>query len=243
MPVMTVHFYAASLQMASVMHMVLPSEDSPKGTLLLLGPEGSASAWWLRHARLEATAERYQLAFVLPSTLQGCGFDMAYGYRFGQSLCKDIPEWLETRLPCLRLKERPLYIAGYRLSGTGAIHAALCHPERFETAGAFQASLDISARFAAPDGYLTPKRLRSLWGEVPAAGSPLDLTALARRRTKEGSLPRLFLADPLDGEGFVHSCGKNACRVWACGNADSPDAPERCLNAFLDFCFAPMEGR
>lgn len=244
MPIMTVHFYSPALQMASVMHVALPTDGSPNGTLFLLGPEGSASAWWLRHARLEEMAERRRLALVLPSALQGCGFDMAYGYRFEQSLCTDIPDWLETQLPCLRLRERPRYLAGLRLSGTGAIHAALRHPGRFEAVGAFCAPTDIAACFDAPDGYLTPKRLRSLWGEAPAAGSPLDLPALARVRAEEGALPRLFFAAAsAEADAFVRACGKDVCHVQACGDADSPNTPEICLNAFLDFCAAPAEGR
>lgn len=50
MPLLKIHYYAKALQMASVMHVVLPKGGAARSVCFLLGPEGSASDWWLRGA-------------------------------------------------------------------------------------------------------------------------------------------------------------------------------------------------
>lgn len=98
---------------------------------MLLGPEGSDSSWWLRHARLEVLASTYGVVFLMPAVLEGCGFDMAFGYRFGQSLCQDLFVELEHDLPSLALRPETTWVVGLGFSGLGALHAALTRPTAF----------------------------------------------------------------------------------------------------------------
>lgn len=237
MPLLKIHYYAKALQMASVMHVVLPEGGAVQGVCFLLGPEGSASDWWLRHSRLCTLADERQMAFVLPSVLQGCGFDMAYGYRFEQALCRDIPEWLSRHLPCLALSQMPVSIAGYRLGGTGAAHAALDCPDLFGTVGCFDALLAPPSQSGRAFSWLTDKRRRLLWGDAP---SPDGYGALEVCRSR-GPLPRFWLHDSARSEtdagaqAFRDRCGAAHCTL---SHADCKTV-EDVLRAFLAFADSP----
>lgn len=237
MPLLKIHYYARALQMASVMHVVLPEGSTAHDVCFLLGPEGSTSDWWLRHSRLCALADERRTAFVLPAVLQGCGFDMAYGYRFEQALCCDIPEWLSRHLPCLALSHMPVSIAGYRLGGTGAAHAALDRPEQFGTVGCFDALLAPSVHVGRAFPWLTDKRRRLLWGDHPV---PDDFEGVEVCRSS-GTLPRFWLHDSAHSEtdagaqAFRDRCGAAHCTL---SHADCETA-EDVLRAFLAFADSP----
>lgn len=192
MPVMTIRYYAPSLQMASVMQVVLPERDNLplRSAHVLLGPEGSDSSWWLRHARLEVLASTYGVVFLMPAVLEGCGFDMAFGYRFGQSLCQDLFVELEHDLPSLALRPETTWVVGLGLSGLGALHAALTRPDRFCGAACLGAVPDIAAyrNGKASSSYLTPARLKCLWGQrEDGAPSVPDTMDLLTKRAREGA--------------------------------------------------------
>lgn len=226
MAVMRIHYYAKALQMASVMHAVLPQDAPVERTVVLLGPEGSDSTWWLRRCLLEALAQENRCAFVLPSVLEGCGFDMAYGYRFGTSLREDVPQWLSRHLPAIPAGE--WHIAGYGVSGAAAVHAALACPQRYTSAASFGGRLDLQKLFDGEHPYLNEKRLQCLFGSREAAP---DLTAL---KTEDAQGPALLVIAP-EGSGAVEDARRMAGCETVLDSLAGEMAPQRCLGQFLSF--------
>lgn len=233
MPMMRVHFYSKALQMASVMHVVLPS-GNPRQTVMLLGPGGSDGTWWPQHCLMQPLADQYDCAFVLVPALEGCGFDMAYGYRFGKSLREDVPQWLQRHMPVLPMEK--LHIAGYDVCGAGALQAALMSEGRFASAACFGGCADVKSYQHTPHPYLTPKRMQCLWGDQMAAWP--DITMLRNRMPQ---LPLLVIAP--EG-GAAHAA---ALRIGGCtlvhDSMDDADAPARCLKKYLSFLSPQTEVR
>lgn len=250
MPVMTIRYYAPSLQMASAMQVVLPERDNLplRSAHVLLGPEGSDSSWWLRHARLEVLASTYGVVFLMPAVLEGCGFDMAFGYRFGQSLCQDLFVELEHDLPSLALRPETTWVVGLGLSGLGALHAALTRPDRFCGAACLGAVPDIAAyrNGKASSSYLTPARLKCLWGQrEDGAPSVPDTVDLLTKRAREGASLRFYLggcADEPETKAFCAACSSGIpCHVQNLGLETPIQEPEIYLEDFLNFSVPPMD--
>ncbi len=240
MPVVSIRNYCSYVQMAGVLHVLLPSDffaGAPlrASTLFLLAPEGEDGSRWLRHTQAERLADRYGIAIVLVSCLQGCYTDMAFGYRFFQSLCKGVPAYLRRILPAIPLDNGKTLIAGASMGGMGAIKWALAEPERFAAAASFSGRLDNRESFQSPvDGdWLTVKRMINLWGSPDAIpGSDNDLQTLLHKAAQaEAKLPgfyiaagsgdaglpssRAFAADPRLRAAWFEREGKQDWGCWA----------------------------
>ena len=216
MAVISIHNYCDYVQMAGVLQVVLPNawvlgqRDAGRLPLVyLLAPEGEEGSRWLRHTQAELLAEQYQVAMVLVSSLQGCYTDMAYGYRFFQSLADGVPAYLKRNLPALRVHEGPCYIAGCSMGGMGAIKLALRYPARFAAVGSFSGRLDNadSFRHPVPGDWLTPKRMVNLWGSPEAIhGSQNDLHALAAAAVAGNTaLPPFYISAGTGDIGYQSS--------------------------------------
>ncbi len=242
MALLTIHYYAKSIQMASVLQVVLPeqalySPDRPLPVVLLLSPEGAEGAWWLRHCRLEHLSERRNVAFVLVPCLQGCHCDMAYGYRFAQVVEQDIPAWLDRNLPLLSTKGQ-WWIAGCSMGGTGALRTALLHPERYAGTASFWGRLSHreNVEHPLPGDYLTPRRLHQLYGTDPAAltGTDMDLLALLNRAAD--SAPTLHLCTGQGQPGYASNLQfvrRAQALGYPCTLVEAAALPEDALEAQL----------
>ena len=152
MPVLTINNFCDHIQMAGVLQVILPSSlvDGSLNrapTVFLLAPEGQEGSRWLRHTQVELLADKYQAAMVLVSCLEGCYTDMAFGYRFFQSLEKGIPEYLGYNLPPLCLEDGHCFAVGCSIGGMGAVKWALSSPELFAAVGSFSGRLDNKESF------------------------------------------------------------------------------------------------
>lgn len=236
MPIMRIHYYAKALQMASVMHVVLPQNTPSQCAVVLLGPGGSDSTWWLRNCLLQPLADQASCAFILPAVLEGCGFDMAYGYRFGASLRKDIPEWLERYLPAIPTKN--WHIAGYTSSGTAAIRMALTCPNRYLSAASFGGHPNPLGWFDEDDPYLTSKRLACIWGSRDEAAQ----YDLSRLRSQTADAPVVLMIAPEGSHVLQESWRISHCQTITDDLSDE-NAPRRCLETFLSFLSRNAEMR
>lgn len=218
---MTIRYYAPALHMATAVQVVLPDEDDsqPWPVCFLLGPEGSSHGWWSRHARLSRMATEHHVVIVAPDVWEGCGFDMANGYAFGQALWQDLPNYLRRHVLCLDW--RRVWMAGYGLSGLGVLQGALEHPNLLEAAGCLATGVCGAAPDAHP--YLTEKRRFCLWGKE---GQP----RLDWRRQQESRTRFLFLTTPGEPIG-----GDMQGHFAACPPANLTETPEFCLKLFLAF--------
>jgi len=214
MPIMTINNYCDYVQMAGVLQVVLPT-DLINGkitrvpTLFLLAPEGEEGSRWLRHTQAELLADKYHMAMVLVSCLEGCFTDMAYGYRFFQSLAKGIPEYLSKNIPALSLDDGQCYVAGCSMGGMGAVKLALCYPERFIAAGSFSGRLDNeeSSKNPVEGDWLTEKRMVNLWGSPDAIkGTMNDLAFLAGKALQACKvLPAFYISAGTQDIGYTAS--------------------------------------
>ena len=200
--------------MASRLQVVLPAdylrgEDKRIPILILLAPEGEEGSRWLRHTQAETLSDKYQIAMVLVSCLQGCYTDMTFGYRFFQSLALGVPEYLHRIFPALHLENGRCYVAGASIGGMGAIKLALTQHKRFAAAASFSGRLDNRESFFNPveGDWFTEKRMINLWGSPEAIpGSENDLQALAEKAVNNDSeLPAFYISAGSDDAGFVSS--------------------------------------
>ena len=233
MPVITINNYCEYVQMAGVLQVVLPAslvegKAARLPTLFLLAPEGEEGSRWLRHTQAELLADKYQVAMVLVSCLEGCYTDMAYGYQFFQSLEKGVPDYLHKNVPALNLDDGQCYVAGCSMGGMGAIKLALQHPERFISVGSFSGRLDNKDSFQNPveGDWLTQKRMINLWGSPEAIqGTVDDLTALKDKAVQASkALPAFYVSAGTGDIGYASS------KAFVKQNGH-------------DFCFVEREGR
>lgn len=214
MPVLSIRNYCPYVQMAGAIQVIIPSAfltgaQAKASTLFLLAPEGEEGSRWLRHTEAERLADRYGMTMVLVGCLQGCYTDMAFGYRFFQSLTRGVPEYLHRMLPALSLEDGQCYVAGASIGGMGAMKWALSEPRRFAAAASFSGRLDNRVSFLNPveGDWFTPKRMKSLWGSPDAIpGSENDLRALARKAAQGAdTLPALYISAGAGDAGFESS--------------------------------------
>lgn len=212
MPVMTINNYCDYIQMAGVLQVVLPADlvdgkVTQASTLFLLSPEGEEGSRWLRGTQAELLADQYGVAMVMVSCLEGCYTDMAFGYRFFQSLAKGVPEYLFRNIPALNLER--CYVAGCSMGGMGAVKLALTEPQRFIAAGSFSGRLDNEASFQNPveGDWLGEKRMVNLWGSPDAIkGTVNDLRHLALSTAQSGqALPSFYISAGTDDIGYASS--------------------------------------
>jgi S-formylglutathione hydrolase FrmB len=226
--------------MAGVLQVILPSDfltGTPlqASTLFLLAPEGEDGTRWLRHTQAERLSDQYGIAIVLVGCLQGCYTDMAFGYRFFQSLSNGVPAYLRRILPAVPINGGKALVAGASMGGMGAVKWALAEPERFAAAASFSGRLNNRESFLHPveGDWLTVKRMINLWGNPDAIpGSDNDLYALLHKAAQdEKKLPgfyisagsgdiglassRAFASDSRVHASWVEREGKQGWACWA----------------------------
>lgn len=214
MAVMTIHNYCDHIQMAGRLYVAAPDlwlrgDTERLPVLYLLAPEGEDGSRWLRHTQVELLAEQHNMIMVMVPCLQGCYTDMAYGYRFFQSLVVGVPAYLKRNLPAIRVDEGPCFVAGCSMGGMGAIKLALSYPASFAAVGSFSGRLDNedSFRHPAAGDWLTEKRMKNLWGSPEAIpNSSSDLHALVDTAIARGiHLPPMYLSVGTGDAGYASS--------------------------------------
>lgn len=201
MALLAVNFFSVKLNMNCALSIILPDRTREQGKrwplLYLLHEEGGNHTAWQRNTRVERLANRWGMAMVLPSTLQGCYTDMANGYAFFSFLKDELPGIIARDYPSITADPQDTWVAGCGMGGFGALKWALHCPERFAAAGAFFAPVDIAKAFQRKiDAKEDVARLKNIWKSPQAIkGGPSDLEALAGKITQTPGL-RFYLTCP-----------------------------------------------
>lgn len=187
----------AGLKITTRYSVIIPDiYEAPAGgwpVLLLLADEGCLYSDWVRRSDVEALAEKYGFAVIMPEGLHSDYENMKRGLEWNTFVFSELPAFLCETFP---LSADKMFVFGAGMGGLGAVREAMRHPEKYALAGALDADFAI---FENDDAHSTPEwehRMETIYGdgfrdaEVIAANDPF---ALARGLDKD-SAPALFLA-------------------------------------------------
>ncbi|MBR6209285.1 MAG: acetylesterase [Oscillospiraceae bacterium] len=171
-------------------------ERKTKSLILLHGLTGTDSDWLFGGVAQEM-AIQYNLAVFMPT----CGnfFYLDRGYKGGNYATfvgEEFPDYVNKVFGYCGSREDTL-IGGLSMGGYGAIHTALCFPERFCDCMGLSSALRIrDIAKGGEEGPMSRALLRDVFGDPEKLlGSEKDPEALYRKRKAEGRpLPRFYLA-------------------------------------------------
>lgn len=189
----TLRFWSGILGMRVQMTALLPEAGKPPfATLYLLHGLSDDDSIWSRLTRIEMYAWNLPIAIVMPQGFRGFYTNHHEGPAYADYIAKDVIGTAERLLP-LRSARKSRAIAGLSMGGYGALRLALGYPDLFCAAvshsGAVLYGHEVERR---PDSPWKPYELKQMFGKSPR-GTDHDLVALAMKRKREGTLPRLAL--------------------------------------------------
>lgn len=157
---------------------------------------------WLRRTNVEAYAEHYGLALIMPDGARSFYTDGEHTPPYGTYLSEELPR-LCGELFGISSRREDTFVAGLSMGGYGALKLALSNPHRFCAGAGFSAVCDPIAFARTMGGSHTQKEAAAIWGSEYRLQPRDDLFHLAGEAAKlpEAQRPRLYLCcgteDPL----------------------------------------------
>lgn len=148
---LTVNFNSKSLNMPVMLDILIPQGRGGYKQLYLLHGAGGDHTSWITKSRAADYAEGKNIAVIMPSGNNKCYVNNRYGKDYFTFLTEELVEKCETWFS-LSDKKEDRYIGGMSMGGYGAVHAALKRPDLYSAAFSYSGLLDISERFARPQG-------------------------------------------------------------------------------------------
>jgi S-formylglutathione hydrolase FrmB len=202
------NIYSKSLVVDSRIELFLPQDgrryiwnEKPKTLILLHGLSDDASVWSRRTA-VERSAERYNLALVMPEVQRSFYQDMKNGQKYFTYITEELPDLLE-KMFSVSLSRDDLMIAGLSMGGYGALRCAFARPDRFSCCGAFSGGFDLEGLVSNADSYVEilgdwPADVRGIFGEkkeIPpdALISNVIKNAPAKAAAAGVKIPKLYM--------------------------------------------------
>ncbi len=218
----TLRFHSPTLGMRVQMTALLPESGTPPfATLYLLHGLSDDDSIWTRLTRLESHAWTLPVAIVMPQGFRGFYTNHHEGPAYADYIAKDVVGTAERLLP-LKKTRKSRSIAGLSMGGYGALRLALGYPDLFCAAVSHSgAVLYGHENERRPGSPWKPYELKQMFGKSPR-GTDHDLVALAMKRKKEGTLPKIAMD---------------------CGSEDFLVQQNRELHAKLDALKVPHEYR
>lgn len=209
------NFYADSLKFRTEVRVALPDYPRQRDPLtsretafdpqkrfpvvyLLHGFSGDYSDW-ATMMPIEAIANRYGFAIVMPHGYNTWYLNVPNGLQMENFIADELPAAMQALLPISdRADER--FIAGLSMGGTGAMRIALQHPDRYRAAAAMSAVPDVSLPLCEPVGneayeqVLRSSAERCYGGREGFDDTHKNILKLALQRKQEGTRipPLLF---------------------------------------------------
>ncbi|MCO8273073.1 esterase family protein [Actinoplanes sp. TRM 88003] len=213
MALITVDFYAESLDLATSMTVVLPQDGpTPPPLLYLLHGLTDDHTAWTRYTSIERYAYDHRLAVVMPQVHRSFYTDEAYGMKFWTFLSDELPR-VVNRFFNVSQKREETFVAGLSMGGYGAFKWALRQPERFAAAVSLSGALDVAWLQKNDERPHIREVMDRVFAGRDTAGTDDDLFHLLERADR-ATLPRLMLrcgtGDHLfeQNERFVHACAR-----------------------------------
>lgn len=145
---------------------------------------------WLTFTNVQALADTYGWALVMPTTLDSCFVDMNQGEAFGQFVGEELVNSIRRYLPCLSQKREHNVVSGFSNGGYGSLMAGLRYPNLYGWIAAFAAGDKADADFS----YRPMEKLK-YFGGGDLKESGYSTKYLARTLLEAGvALPRVFHA-------------------------------------------------
>ncbi len=161
-------------------------------TFYLLHGLSDDSTMWLRRTRIEMDIEGMPLIVVMPDGFRTFYTDNDAGPAFGRYIGEELVDVIDRNFPTIAKREKRS-IGGLSMGGYGALRTALAYPKRFVSANSHSGAIGFGSHAPGPShGVLNTVALEQILGKNPA-GSAHDLTALATRAKKEGTLPKMLI--------------------------------------------------
>ncbi len=227
-----IEYYSNCLRRMTSFEMLIPNDfrldgprqepQGPMRTLFLLhGYTGKAENWVP-----EALCRQYNFAIVMPTAensfyLNGAATGSAYQSMVGEELVDYV-----RRTFGLAGSAEETCIAGMSMGGFGAMHTALCYPERFGKAGALSSAFIVHGiagmKPGEDNGVANYEYYRACFGDLDRVEeSDANPETLVRKLKAAGAaLPGLYLC---------------------CGTEDFLLEPNRAMHAFLEAEQVPHE--
>lgn len=200
-------FWSEILEMETNLCVIIPDERLKKGergkTLYLLHGYGGTATSWLRSSNIEALANKYHLAVVMPEVGYSYYQDMVYGKKYFTYLTKELPVYMENLFPISRCgKDR--YVIGCSMGGYGALRCVLSLPENYAAGAGIASVPDINwlknpvlFNFSEKDGPYVGyenrrKEAAAILGTIPEITPQQDLYYLAQQMSASQSKSKVI---------------------------------------------------
>ena len=187
----------AGLKITTRYSVIIPDlYEAPAGgwpVLLLLADEGCLYSDWVRKTNVEALAEKYGFAVVMPEGLHSDYENMKRGLDWNTFVFEELPAFLRETFP---FSADRIVVFGCGMGGLGAVREALRNPEKYLMGGALDTDFGIFEDDAAHNSPEWDHRMKTVYGDsfrdsdIIASNDPFALV----RKAKKESLPELFLA-------------------------------------------------
>lgn len=200
-------FRSKESRIPTAVDVLLPQKRGEKlPVLYLLHDVGENQSYWIRRTQIEAMAEQYQTAVILPQGMNTFYMDTKNQRQVQSFLSEELPNLLEFWFG-LRTDAKLAAIAGRGMGGFGAAYSCLKHPETFGFAAAF-------LRKKPQEYYVRPELAREekvtpqwIWGEQ-AEWEALGLEAAFCELQKQGKL-----LDWQSDESSQNASWESVCRA------------------------------
>lgn len=191
-----------SIRMVTSVCAILPHDihrrQEPIKTLYLLHGRSHNYSVWTRYTGLEAYAENYNTAVIMPEVNRSFYSDMKYGVDYQTYISEELPDLCESMFRISGNSE-DRYIAGMSMGGYGALKTALLHPDRYRGCGAVSAVTDIRMHVdETPDTNPKKQEFRGIFGHELEIREEDDIFYLAAQAAKCAAKPEFYLACGLE---------------------------------------------
>ncbi|MBN2626193.1 MAG: esterase family protein [Spirochaetales bacterium] len=186
---LTCRFFSETLNLATVMSVILPERLEPGEkcpVLWLLHGYTEDHTAWCRRTSLERYVSGTGMAVIMPDGANSYYTNMKQGRPYWDFLSHELPLIARSWFP-LSQKREDNYVAGLSMGGYGAFKLALRQPDLFAAAGSFAGALDIQSPVMKRRNSDFPL----IFGEEVEPEENLFVLA-SRARDRGQEIPRLF---------------------------------------------------
>ena len=172
--------FSQELQMATVIHVIIPDGVENKNTpvVYLLHGLSDNSSSWMRLTSIERYAKRHNVAIIMPEVQRSFYADMKYGLNYFSYVSKELIQFAHTmfNLPTSRDKT---FVAGLSMGGHGALKCGLTFPDQYAGIAAFSSVCDIDDCMKNGITSAQSKELTAILGDGCIVPKTCDLYKIA----------------------------------------------------------------
>ncbi|MCL2839821.1 MAG: esterase family protein [Defluviitaleaceae bacterium] len=176
--------FAASLGHSTSIEVIIPNNPlAPKPVekvLYLLHGLGQDCTAWGRYTNIEALAEKYNYAVIMPEVHRSFYANMVYGSDYFDYVAFELPKICEQLFQINHVREKT-FAAGLSMGGYGALRCGLTRPEFYGACAGFSGSVEPQARVEALEQFGMGKQIVGILGQSLAYPDEANLYKLASK--------------------------------------------------------------